>query len=138
MGEELKPFETAEADIKTISHTRILVLMGFISIALSIYGFIAVSRSFGLGIVLGGILSFVNYFWLKHSLKVAFEQAQNDELPTFAGSKYVLRYFMFGIGLLLLYLTKAIPVTAVILGLASFAFAIVFEGIIRLFTSFKK
>ncbi len=137
MGEETKSFETTESNVKTISHLRILVLMGAVAIACSVYGFIFVSASFGFGVVLGGILSFVNYFWLKHSLKVVFEQAERDELPAFAGSRYILRYFIFGFILLMIYLTKSISVAAVILGLASFAFAIVVEGFIRLFASFR-
>ncbi len=138
MSEELESFENTKPDIKALSHRRIIVLMLFTAVLLSIYGFLYVSQQFGLGVLLGGILSFVNYYWLKHSLKVVFKQAEEGEKPAFSGTRYILRYFIFGLILLLIYLTKAVSVVAVILGLASFAFAIVIEGFIRIFLSFKK
>jgi uncharacterized membrane protein HdeD (DUF308 family) len=138
MSEEKESFKTEPANIKTLSHKRILLLMGIVAVLFSIYGFIDVSWQFGFGVVLGGILSFVNYYWLKHSLRVVFEQAERDEQPAFAGTRYILRYFIFGLVLGIIYLTKTISVVAIILGLASFAFAIVIEGIIRIFTSFNK
>lgn len=138
MSEEKESWTNEPADIKTLSHTRILVLMGIVAVLLSLYGFIFVSAAFGGGVFLGGILSFVNYYWLKNSLKVVFEQAIDGEKPRFAGTRYILRYFIFGLVLLLIYLTKTVSVIAIILGLASFAFAIVIEGMLRLFASFNK
>ncbi len=133
---ESKDFETE--NIKEISHGRILFLMGLVTVLGSIYGFVFVSRQFGLGVVFGGILSFVNYFWLKHSLRVVFEKVASGEQERFSGTRYILRYFIFGLILLFIYLTKTVSVAAVILGLASFAFAVVIEGLIRIFLSNKK
>jgi hypothetical protein len=138
MSEEKESFKTEPANIKTLSHRRILCLMAIVAVLFSIYGFIYVSTPFGLGVILGGILSFINYYWLKHSLRVVFEQAERDEQPRFSGTRYILRYFVFGLLLATIYLTKTVSVVAVILGLASFAFAIVIEGMIRLFSSFNK
>lgn len=138
MGEEIEFIETETDSIKTLSHGRIFVLMGIVAVLGSIYGFVAISWQFGVGVVLGGILSFVNYFWLRHTLKVIFKQAIDGEQPMFSGSRYILRYFVFGIVLLLIYLTKTVSVVAIILGLSSFAFAIVIEGLIRLLTSFNR
>jgi hypothetical protein len=45
---------------------------------------------------------------------------------------------IFGLILLIIFLSKAVSIVAVILGLASFAFAVVVEGIIRIFKSFNK
>ncbi len=138
MSEEKESWTNEPADIKTLSHTRILVLMGIVAVLLSLYGFIFVTVSFGSGVLIGGILSFVNYYWLKNSLKVVFEQTANEERPRFAGTRYILRYFIFGLVLLLIYLTKTVSVIAIILGLASFAFAIVIEGMLRLLATLKK
>jgi hypothetical protein len=139
MGEETELLETETADIKTLSHKRILFLMAFTAVLLSSYGFIYISWQFSGGVILGGILSFVNYYWLKHSLRVVFEQAVDEgEKPTYSGTRYILRYFVLGFILLMVYLTKAVSVVGVILGLSSFAFAIVIEGFIRIFLSFKK
>ncbi len=138
MSGETEPLEYENESIQTISHLRILILMAFVAVIGSIFGFVFISWQFGLGVVLGGILSFVNYYWLKHSLKVVFEQAENGEQPRFSGTRYILRYFVFGLVLLIIYLTKTVSVAAVILGLGSFAFAVVIEGIIRIFTSFNR
>jgi hypothetical protein len=45
---------------------------------------------------------------------------------------------ILGTVLTIVFLTETIPVVAVIAGLASFALAIVIEGIIRMFSSFYK
>jgi chromate transport protein ChrA len=50
-----------------------------------------------------------------------------------------LRYVSFGAVLTIVYLTEIVPVAAMLLGLASFALAIIIEAVIRLFSSvFKK
>ena len=108
--------------------------MAVVAVLFSVLGLILNSPLFGLGILLGGILSFLNYYWLKFSLKKVFEVAGSGEKPRLAGGHYILRYLVFGLVLALIYLTKVIPIVAVILGLASFAFAIIVEGIIRIFS----
>ena len=133
MSEETEPFETVKPDIKQLSHKRILLVMALVIIAETIFGFIYVSVSFGWGILIGGVLSFVNYYWLKNSLKAVFDRIVHDETPRFLATKYILRYVAFGTVLAIIYLTKTVPIVAVILGLASFALAIVIEGIIRIF-----
>ena len=138
MSEETETFETTTSNIENVSHTRILFLMGLIAVLLSIYCFVFVSANFGVGVLIGGVLAFANYYWLKHSIKVVFKQAEKGEVSSFAGSRYILRYLIFGLVLFLIYLTNSISVIAIILGLASFAFAVVLEGFIRIFATFKK
>lgn len=135
MGEETKSFEAETDNIETLSHNRIFVLMGVITVLISIYGFLYLSWSFGVGVILGGIGSFINYFWLKHSISEVFQQAEEGESPRFSATTSILRYFIFALILLVVYLTEIIPLIAVVLGLASFAFAIVIEGFIRIFES---
>ncbi len=138
MGENAEPIEVQEEGIKELSHLRILLLMAGVIIIGSILGFIYLSNQFGIGVLLGGALSFGNYYWLKYSLKNVFEKAVVGEKTRFLGSKYILRYLVFGLVILTIYLTKTVDIVAVILGLASFAFAVIIEGIIRIFTSFNK
>jgi len=123
--------------VQTLSHRRILILMAFAGLLGSIAGFIFGGQSFGIGVLIGGALSLVNYYWLKRSLKTVFEAAVEDGQPQFLAGKYILRYLVFGTILTIVYLTDAVPVIAVLLGLASFAVAIIFEAIIRLFNSFS-
>jgi len=122
-----------------ISHRRILWTMGLVAVAAGFAGFIYASWQFGLGIILVGILSFINYYWLKVSLKRVFDKAlAHGEKPRFLVVRYFARYLTLGGILTVVFLTETIPVVAVILGLSSFALAIVIEGFIRLFSTFFK
>ncbi len=123
--------------VETLSHRRILLLMAIVSALGAIAGFIFISVSFGVGVLIGGILSLVNYYWIKQSLKSIFDKAVSGEKPIFLGLQYFFRYLTFGAILFFLYLTKSVPIVGVLLGLASFALAIIFEAIIRLFSSFS-
>ena len=138
MSEAEETFETVENTVQPITHRRILTVMAICVAVGAILSFVLISAEFGLGFFLGGILSFINYYWLKVSLKKVFEGAAADEKPRVSATKYMLRYVVFGGLLLLIYLTKAVPVAAVILGLASFAFAILIEAFIRIFSTFFK
>jgi len=122
-----------------ISHRRILWMMGLVAVLASFVGFVFVSWQFGFGVFLGGILSFVNYYWLKVSLKRLFDNAvAHGEKPRFLAVRYFARYLTLGGILTVVFLTKTIPVVAVITGLSSFALAITIEGFIRLFSTFFK
>lgn len=122
--------------IQQLSHARILLLMATVVIAAFAVGFILVSANFGIGILIGGVLSFINYFWLKRSLKNIFGAAAAGEKPRFMAVGYFLRYLILGAVLVIVHLTKTVPIVAVLLGLASFALAIIIEAFIRLFSSF--
>ncbi len=112
-------------------------MMAAVAILGSAAGFIFVSRQFGLGVILGGVLSLANYYWLKVSLKKLFDAAlAHGEKPRFLAVRYFARYVAVGLVLTIVFLTHTVPVVAVILGLASFALAIVVEGFIRVFSSF--
>jgi len=120
-----------------ISHRRILWAMGLVIVLGSLAAFIFVSWQFGLGVLFGGVLSFVNYYWLKVSLRRIFDSAlAHGDKPRFLAVRYFARYLTLGAVLAIVFLTHSIPVIAVILGLSSFALAIVVEGLIRLFSTF--
>ena len=128
-----------EQNVQPLSHQRILILMAAAVVLGCVLGFVFVSVSFGIGVLIGGILSLINYYWLKISLKRLFDNAiAHGEKPRFLAVKYFGRYLTLGAVLVIVFLTHTIPVVAVILGLSSFAFAIVIEGFIRLFSTFFK
>lgn len=136
MSEAEEPFKTVEDSVQPITHQRILSVMTVCVAVGAILSFLLISLQFGFGFLFGGILSFINYYWLKISLKKVFSGAEAGEKPRVSATKYMLRYFVFGAFLILIYLTKIVPITAVILGLASFAFAILIEAFIRIFSTF--
>ncbi len=137
MSEADNIIETEQPTPTVISHRRILWTMGAVALFGSLAGFVFVSWQFGLGVLLGGVLSLINYYWLKISLKKIFDQAvSSGAKPRFLAVRYFARYVTLGGILLIVFLTKTVPIVAVILGLGSFALAIVVEGLIRLFSSF--
>jgi hypothetical protein len=138
MSDDFEPIADGQENLVPLTHRRILIVMATVAILGSLLGLIFVSRLFGLGVFIGGVLSFVNYYWLKFSLKKIFEQAVGGEKPRFLGLRYLFRYLILGAVLTIVFLTETIPVVAVIAGLASFAVAIVIEGFVRIFSSFFK
>ena len=139
MSDDSDSVITEQSTLPPISHRRILWTMGLIAVVAGLAGFVFVSWQFGLGVILGGVLSFVNYYWLKVSLKRLFDNAISHGVkPRFLAVRYFARYVTLGAILLVVFLTETIPVVAVILGLSSFALAIVIEGLIRLFSTFFK
>ena len=133
MGEDLEPL-TTESTAMPISHRGILIAMAIVIIAAAIAGFVFGGKPFGFGVLFGGVLSFVNYFWLERSTRAIFHQTAMATTAILA-AKYILRYAAIGLILLLVYKTDAFPVAAVILGLASFAFAVVLQGLKNIFSS---
>lgn len=139
MSEPADNAEAAPSETISISHRRILWTLGAVTIVLAIVGFVLDSWEFGLGVVIGGVLAIVNYYWLKVSLKRVFVQIANGgERPQFLAIRYFGRYLTLGVILLIIFLTKIVPVLAVVLGLASFALAIVVEGLVLIVSSFFK
>ena len=111
-----------------------LVMAGLIVIG-AIAAAVLVEGRAGGGIVFGGIMSFVNYFWQRRSTRSLFEVAASGQKPTFPALKYIARYLVMGSIVAFFFVTEVLPVAAVILGLSALAFAVVVEGIIGIFTS---
>jgi len=127
MSEDIHPL-TTDKSAQTISHRGILIVMGVVVLASTFAGFVFGGKAFGFGVIFGGVLSFVNYFWLESSTRAMFVNAEMASTGLLA-AKYILRYAALGAVLLLIYMTGIIPVAAVILGLSAFAFAVVLQGL---------
>ncbi len=138
MSDDFEQDITEQSNIASLSHSRILWTMAVITVFGGLAGFIFVSHQFGAGVLFGGILSFINYYWLKRSLRKIFDKAVCGERPRFLAVRYFARYATLALILAIVFLTKIVPVVAVIAGLASFALAIVIEGFLRIFSSFFK
>jgi hypothetical protein len=136
MSEDNKPIVAEPEMVAPLTHRRILTVMAIVAVLSSLASFVFISWQFGLGVLFGGVLSLINYYWLKFSLKKVFEKTVHGERPRFLAVRYTSRYLVLGAVLLIVFLTKTVPVISVILGLASFALAITIEGFIRMFSSF--
>src|SRR5688500_6049530 len=135
MSENSKPDVVSEEAVAPISNDRILYAMCFVVIIGTVLGFIFGTWLFGLGFFLGGFLSFINYYWLRASLKTLFEKAAEGEKTPFMAARYFWRYLTIGAIILLVFLTKIFPVVAFVLGLVSFAFAVMIEAFLRIFSN---
>ena len=135
MGDDSEPL-TTEA-VLPVSHRGILVKMMAVIAAGSVVGFAFFSARAGIGVLVGGVLGFANYFWQKHSLKAIFDRAVEGKKTRFLAARYILRYVVIGGALAITYFTSTVSIYAVIFGLASFAIAIMLEGITSLFSGSK-
>ncbi len=125
--------------VTPISNRRILWLMIIVVVSGTLASLIFVSQLWGLGFFIGGILSFLNFFWLKSSLKKMFvETSEGEHKPHYSAARYISRYFTLAGVLAIIFLTQTVPIASVIFGLVSFAFAIMFEAFIRIFSSLFK
>lgn len=82
------------------------------------------------GLMLGGILSLLNHYWMRTSLAAAFDSALGRGVkPRIRLAGYVLRYFVvFGI-VFLAYQLSIVSLPSTIAGLCSFVFALFFEAL---------
>jgi hypothetical protein len=137
MSEISKPVETDEKKPPpNLSHARILRIMAGVLILGVLLSLVYGTREFTLGLIIGGALGFVNYYWLRQTLRNIFDKMTSaGEKPQFLAVRYFTRYAALGAVLMLVYVTQIASVVAVLLGLSAFAFAVVVEGFIRIFTS---
>lgn len=139
MSENSEQTRAEPENVKELSHRRILAAMAATVVVGTAASFVFGSANFAFGFLIGGILSLINYYWLKQSLRAIFENAVSGEKPRFLATKYFTRYAAFAAVLAVVYLTKWFSVVAVLSGLASFALAIMIEAALRLFSSgYKK
>ncbi|HUR96498.1 MAG TPA: ATP synthase subunit I [Pyrinomonadaceae bacterium] len=132
MSEDIEPTADGAEIIRPPSHERILWIMAVLGVVGGILGFVLSSPGFGLGVLVGTALAFVNYYWLRSSLRKIFSAAELGERPRMLAGKYFLRYIILAIVIAVIYVTGALPIVAVVMGMAGFGFAVVIEGMIRM------
>jgi hypothetical protein len=81
-----------------------------------------------MGLLLGGLLSLLNHYWLITSTTAAFSVLVNGEKPRLSLVQYVLRYAVIGSVILLSYKLGIASIAALIVGLCSFVFALFVEA----------
>ena len=115
------------------THNRILVIMAVLGVLGAVAGAIFHSIGFGIGILVGIALAFANYYWLRYSLRKVFADAAEGEKPKISAIRYILRYLTLAVIVAIIFALGILPIVAVILGMAGFGFAVVVDGIIRIF-----
>jgi hypothetical protein len=137
MSDDPARVESPEA-IPSVTNSRILAIMAAVGVVGSLVCSFYISPRFGIGVFLGTAAAFANYLWLSHSLNRLFTAAAEGEKPKLSPLRFVGRYFAIGILIVVVFLTKIVPITAFLLGLAAIAFAVMIEGFIRIFTTIFK
>jgi hypothetical protein len=131
MGEEPQPL-TTEAELRHSNRGILPVMFGVVVVmaiaAAPFYGLRA-----AIGVVLGGLLAWLNFRWLDSSTRAILVDPLVATTPILA-MRYVLRYVLIAAVLVVIYYSDLLPVVAVIAGLASFALAVVLWGLKSIFT----
>ena len=133
MGEQSSSLPGPDPALPTISHRRLLIEMAILIAAGTVVGLVFGGVRFGLGILFGGGLSFLNYYWLKRSTAAIFEKAFSGERARLLPLKFISRYVALAAVILAVHFSGFMPAVAVIAGLASFAIAVVVDGFISIF-----
>ena len=120
--------------MREFSEKRLLVLTGIIILVLVAGSLWLENWRVTLGIILGGVLSLLNIYWLRLSLRNLLNAAAGSEQPRFNSALYILRYLFIAIIVTLAAMLGLVSVAATLIGLLSFAFAILLEAIIQLIT----
>ena len=132
-----EPVSNSPEDVMPDAHRRILVIMGVMGLVGAAAAWIGFSWLHGLGLLIGLVIAFINYFWLKYSLRKVFENTPEGEKPRISALRYLRRYLALGLVIAVIYASAVIPIIPVMLGIAGFGFAVVVDGVIRIFTSFS-
>ena len=80
-----------------------------------------------LGLMLGGVLSLLNYHWLRTSVMAVFNVTGADR-PRVKIWGYLIRYFVVGVAVFAAYQMQVVSLPATIVGLCSFVPALFVEA----------
>lgn len=135
MSEDRDPVDTDQQLTTTPRNERILVILAVLSVGGSIAGAALVSARFGLSLLVGCVLAFVNYYWMQRSLKKIFSKAAEGNKPSFLGAGYFIRYLVLGCVVAFFYVSQLLSVAGILIGMAGFGFAVLIEGFLRVFNT---
>ncbi len=103
------------------------VMIASVAMAVTASALLAPWR-FTAGLMLGGILSLLNYHWLRTSAAAVFNIDIAAERPRFKASRYILRYFVIGVISFAAYKLRLVSLPATIAGLCAFVPALFVEA----------
>lgn len=112
---------------------RLLFLTAIVLLFLAVGSLRFADWRITLGVLLGGALSFLNIYWLKTSVRSLFGANGNEPTARFSTSLFLLRYFIIASVVAAAAMFGLVSVAASIVGLLSFAFAILLEAFIQIY-----
>jgi len=88
------------------------------------------------GLLLGGVLSLLNYHWLSGSTAAAFSVLAHGARPQLKLAQYVLRYAVIGTTVFVAYKLNTVSLAATLVGLSSFVVAMFVEALREFYFAF--
>jgi diacylglycerol kinase len=85
------------------------------------------------GLLVGGLLSLLNYHWLRSSISAGFDLAVHGAEPRIKLAQYILRYFVLAIFVFAAYKLNLVSLPATLAGLCSFVIALFSEAFRELY-----
>ena len=85
------------------------------------------------GLLIGGLLSLVNHYWLSSSSSAALSVVAHGTKPNIKVTQYVLRYMVVAVVVFVAYELNVVSLTATIAGLCSFVVALFVEAFRELY-----
>lgn len=116
--------------------SRIEITNWAILAVLVLFSGIFMARNFTLGILVGGLISIVNFHWLYRDLKKVFQQLTDGSKKTIM-FKYYIRFIVTGIVLFLVITRTDASVIGLVIGLSLVVINILLNTVINLITSKK-
>ena len=92
------------------------------------------------GLLLGGMLSFLNHHWLRASLRTVFGEAgaaAAGARPRLSAARYVLRYILIAFIVASAYALNLVSIGATLVGLCSFVAAFMVEALMQLYFAIR-
>ena len=93
------------------------------------------------GLLLGGMLSFLNHHWLRASLRTVFGEAGAAAVagvrPRLSAARYVLRYILIAFIVASAYALDLVSIGATLVGLCSFVAAVMVEAMMQLYFAIR-
>lgn len=89
------------------------------------------------GLLLGGLLSLLNYQWLRTSMSAAFAiSATRGVKPKLRVARFILRYLIVAAVVFVTYQLDFVSLTATLIGLCSFVVAALIEAVMQVYFTF--
>jgi hypothetical protein len=129
----------APADDEGAALERRLLRAMFVAVALAVgLSLLLAPWRVTTGLLLGGVLSFLNYHWLRTSLQAVFGgAAAARRRPQLKAARYVLRYILIAFVVATAYTLDLVSIVATLVGLCAFAAAVMLEAFMQLYLAIR-
>ena len=110
-------------------HSRILRTMILTTAVAVAWSLVFASLPITGGLLIGGVLAWLNHRWLQTSISSAFGVLVYGQKPRVTLAKYIVRYFIVGLTVFLAYIAGIASLPALIVGLSTFVVALFAEAL---------